>query len=95
MLLSLCLFLEKQNGSSDAMEKGEIWHKYRSCELLHAFKETLLLKMEIRHHLLNLKSIQTYRNFVDPPNKQKRYYGSQWCPRAVMFPTFFEISCVQ
>ncbi len=29
---------------------------------------------------------------IDFHSRKKNYYGSQWCPRTALFPTFFKIS---
>ncbi len=29
---------------------------------------------------------------IDFHSRKKKYYGSQWCPRTALFPTFFRIS---
>ncbi len=29
---------------------------------------------------------------IDVHSRKKKYYGSQWCPRTALFPTFFRIS---
>ncbi len=33
-----------------------------------------------------------FRGTIDFHSREKKYYGSQWCPRTALFPRFFRIS---
>ncbi len=36
--------------------------------------------------------IRLFWGTIDFHSRKKNYYGSQWCPRTALFPTFFRIS---
>ncbi len=36
--------------------------------------------------------IRLFWGTIDFHSRKKKYYGSQWCPRTALFPTFFRIS---
>ncbi len=36
--------------------------------------------------------IRLFWGTIDFHRRKKKYYGSQWCPRTALFPTFFRIS---
>ncbi len=36
--------------------------------------------------------IRLFWGTIDFHSRKKKYYGSQWCPRSALFPTFFKIS---
>ncbi len=36
--------------------------------------------------------IRLFWGTIDFHSRNKKYYGSQWCPRTALFPTFFRIS---